>query len=192
MVGPRPLLVMRKQPSLVYSFCGGLGFLDDAFRDAGYFVVRSPDLMLGGDAREIDGARASGQFDGVIGLPPVKRYSSLAPVNVARWGAKSLGPDLIPQFNRIVGELDPKWFAMVNVPRAPPPEVKGYQVSSVEINARWCGSEQRSGAPNIVRYGRRSMFADPMRRIRRGGLREPCRRSWARAQERRRLAKAIA
>ena len=49
-------------------FFAGIGLLDMAFEEAGFVVVRGPDLLWGGDVKRFH--PPAGKFDGVIGGPP--------------------------------------------------------------------------------------------------------------------------
>lgn len=54
-------------------------------------------------------------------------------------------PNLIPEFERCIGEAQPVWFLMENVPKAPIPDVQGYSVHSQVVNNRWyCGVQNRT------------------------------------------------
>lgn len=126
--------------TLVLSLFPGIGLLDRAFEEAGFTVVRGPDVLWGGDIRRFH--PPAGVFDGVIGGPPCKRFSKLADLVKARYGESRLGPDLIPEFERCVQEAAPQWFVMENVPRAPLPVVDGFEVRDLILNNRWLGEEQ--------------------------------------------------
>ena|SRR3990167_7786907 len=123
---------------LVLSLFPGIGLLDRAFEQEGFCVVRGPDLLWGGDIKTFH--PPAGKFDGVIGGPPCKRWSRLSLLNHAQ--GHDLAPDLIPEYERVVAATRPTWFLMENVPEAPVPEVRGYQVTSVVLNNRWLGAEQ--------------------------------------------------
>lgn len=125
---------------LVLSLFPGIGLLDMAFEEAGFCVVRGPDLLWGGDVKRFH--PPAGRFDGVIGGPPCKRWSPLANVVRAVHGEDSVAPDLIPEFERVIEESRPTWFLMENVERAPRPKVAGYAVRDEVVNNRWCGGEQ--------------------------------------------------
>jgi DNA (cytosine-5)-methyltransferase 1 len=128
--------------SLVLSLFPGIGLLDQAFEEAGFCVVRGPDLLWGGDIRRFN--PPSGRFNGIIGGPPCQRFSGLGNVNRARWGDDSVMPDMIPDFARCVLKASPGWFLMENVPAAPAPELLGYyEVVQRVLDNRWCGGEQR-------------------------------------------------
>lgn len=125
---------------LVLSLFPGIGLLDRAFEEAGFCVVRGPDLLWGGDVRTFD--PPLDRFDGVIGGPPCQAHSQMANVARVRWGPDSIAPDLIPEFVRIVEAAWPCWFLMENVPQAPAPVVEGFSVSSEILNNRWLGEAQ--------------------------------------------------
>lgn len=124
---------------LVLSLFPGIGLLDMAFEEAGFCVVRGPDLLWGGDVRRFHPPH--GRFDGVIGGPPCQAFSPLANVNRARYGESSIADNLIPEFERVVGEAAPAWFAMENVRAAPVPSVNGYDVQAVMLRDDWVGGE---------------------------------------------------
>ncbi|MGE5747310.1 MAG: DNA cytosine methyltransferase [Solirubrobacterales bacterium] len=122
--------------SLVLSLFPGIGLLDMAFEEEGFCVVRGPDLLWGGDVRRFH--PPAGRFDGVIGGPPCQAFSILRNLN-PKCGEKH--GNLIPEFERVVGEARPAWFVMENVPAAPVPEVDGYGVEPVVLRDVWCGGE---------------------------------------------------
>lgn len=127
---------------LVLSLFPGIGLLDQAFEEAGFCVVRGPDLIWGGDIRRF--YPPAGKFDGIIGGPPCQRFSGLGNVNRARWGDDSVMPDMIPDFARCVQQARPAWFLMENVPAAPAPDLEGlYFMVQRVLDNRWCGGEQR-------------------------------------------------
>jgi DNA (cytosine-5)-methyltransferase 1 len=125
---------------LVLSLFPGIGLLDMAFEAEGFCVVRGPDLLWGGDVKRFRGKR--GAFQGVIGGPPCKRWSALANIVRAVHGEASVAPDLIPEYERVVGECVPDWFLMENVRKAPRPNVEGFAVRDVLLNNRMFGGEQ--------------------------------------------------
>ncbi len=127
--------------TLVLALFPGLGLLDRAFEEAGFCIVRGPDLLWGGDVREFH--PPAGKFSGVIGGPPCQRHGNLGKVNIARWGDDSVLPDMIPDFVRCVSEARPEWFLMENVPGAPMPAPPGYTVANRICDNRWTGGEQR-------------------------------------------------
>ncbi len=121
---------------LVLSLFPGIGLLDRAFEEAGFCVVRGPDLLCGGDIRKFH--PPAGRFDGVIGGPPCQIFSRLRHVNPL---AGQKHGNLIPEYERCVAESLPAWFLMENVTDAPEPAVDGYEVRSVLVRDFWVGGE---------------------------------------------------
>jgi DNA (cytosine-5)-methyltransferase 1 len=120
---------------LVLSLFPGIGLLDMAFEQAGFCVVRGPDLLWGGDVRKFH--PPAGKFDGVIGGPPCQAFSRLRHIVEAN-GYKT-APNLIPEFERVVEEANPDWFLMENVPDAPEPKPDGFFSSHCVIRDVWVG-----------------------------------------------------
>lgn len=123
---------------LVLSLFPGIGLLDRAFEEEGFCVVRGPDILWGGDVKAFH--PPTGRFDGVIGGPPCQAFSTLNRINSSM--GNKIAENLIPEYERVVGEAQPHWFLMENVPNAPEPQVNGYQVHSFLLNNRWLGEEQ--------------------------------------------------
>jgi DNA (cytosine-5)-methyltransferase 1 len=113
---------------LVLSLFPGIGLLDMAFEEEGFCVVRGPDLLWGGDIRRFH--PPSGKFEGVIGGPPCQAFSRLVHLVRSLYGEGAVKPNMIPEYERVVGEARPLWFLMENVPDAPLPVVPGYHVSA--------------------------------------------------------------
>lgn len=125
---------------LVLSLFPGIGLLDKAFEEAGFCIVRGPDLLWGGDVRRFH--PPANVFVGVIGGPPCQAFSRLRHIVLRRHGAGSLAPNLIPEFERCIAESRPNWWLMENVEDAPQPTVNGYLVVSAVLNNRWLGAVQ--------------------------------------------------
>ena len=127
----------RKAVNLVLSIFPGIDLLGKAFEEEGYCVVRGPDPLWGGDIRSFH--PPAGVFAGVIGGPPCQEFSILRSVNrdkPPKWG------NLIPEFERVVMEAQPRWFLMENIKRAPLPSVPGYKVDGTLLDNRWLGHVQ--------------------------------------------------
>jgi DNA (cytosine-5)-methyltransferase 1 len=124
--------------NLVLSLFPGIGLLDMAFEEEGFCVVRGPDLLWGGDIKRFH--PPAGKFDGVIGGPPCKWWSSAS--NIAKARGQTVQPDMIPEFSRCIDEARPSWFVMENVPRAPLPQAPGYFVQPHVVNANHFGADQ--------------------------------------------------
>lgn len=123
---------------LVLSLFPGIGLLDMAFEEAGFCIVRGPDLLWGGDIRRFH--PPAGRFDGVIGGPPCQSFSPIGNVNRARWGDGCTMPDLTPEFRRVVSEAKPAWWLMENSPRCPGSGILGER--RVYLDNKWLGEPQ--------------------------------------------------
>ncbi len=104
-----------------------LGLLDQAFEEAGYCVVRGPDLIWGGDIHRFH--PVADRFDGVIGGPPCQAHSSLTDFRptMNKYG------NMVPEFERVVRESCAAWFLMEQVVGAPVPHVDGYDSQDVLV-----------------------------------------------------------
>lgn len=120
--------------SLVLSLFPGIGLLDMAFEEAGFCVVRGPDLLWGGDVRAFH--PPAGRFDGVIGGPPCQLFSQMRHIQPL---AGQKHGNLIPEYERVVLEAQPDWFIMENVRDAPTPVVEGYTVHAQMLKDVWVG-----------------------------------------------------
>jgi DNA (cytosine-5)-methyltransferase 1 len=123
--------------NLVLSLFPGIGLLDMAFEEEGFCVVRGPDLLWGGDVRQFHAP--AGRFDGIIGGPPCQAFSRLR--FMVEQNGYQTAPNLIPEYERIVGEAQPTWFLMENVEAAPMPVVAGYSVHAELLRDVWVGGE---------------------------------------------------
>ena len=126
-------------PPLVLSLFPGLGFLDAAFEEAGYCVVRGPDVIWGGDVRSFH--PPAERFQGVIGGPPCQMWSVMANLVRAAGNQPRFG-NLIPEYERCVREAAPDWFLMENVRGAPVPNLDGYEVWNHLLRDREVGGLQ--------------------------------------------------
>ncbi|MFH1486642.1 MAG: DNA cytosine methyltransferase [Chloroflexota bacterium] len=124
--------------NLVLSIFPGIDLLGRAFEEIGYCVVRGPDVLWGGDIRAFH--PPAGIWGGAIGGPPCQAFSSLR--HMVEHNGYKVAENLIPEFERVVGEAQPEWFLMENVRAAPLPQVDGYQVTSLLFNNRWTGAVQ--------------------------------------------------
>lgn len=115
----------------------GIDILGRAFEEQGYCVVRGPDRLWGGDIRTFH--PPADVFEGIIGGPPCQEFSIVRCLNP---GAHGKWGNLIPEFERVVGEARPSWFIMENIKRAPLPAVTGYHVDPSLLNNRWLGFPQ--------------------------------------------------
>lgn len=100
--------------ALVLSLFPGIGLLDRAFEEEGFTIVRGPDTLWGGDIHSFH--VPAGIFVGVIGGPPCQ-WASKA-LNFQGNEVKYKQVDLIPEFVRVVNEVEPAWVVMENVVQA--------------------------------------------------------------------------
>lgn len=119
---------------LVLSLFPGIDLFGMAFEREGFCVVRGPDIIYGQDVSTW--STIPGRFDVVIGGPPCVMYSS-----VGRW-KKPSQENLIPEFERLVAETQPKCFVMENVREAPLPHVDGYAIKDYVLNSHEYGANQ--------------------------------------------------
>jgi len=105
------------------------------FEMEGFCVVRSPDLIFGGDIRIFHAI--PGKFDGVIGGPPCQDFSK-----ARRSAPTGYGLEMLAEFVRVVLEADPAWWLLENVDRVPDVVVDGYQVQRFDLNAKECSLKQ--------------------------------------------------
>ena len=113
--------------NLVLSIFPGIDLLGRAFEEAGYCVVRGPDVLWGGDVRSFH--PPAGVFAGIIGGPPCEGDSKLAHLN-----GRPAEP-LQPEFFRVVEEARPDWWIMEAVKKYKAPYV-------VKLSPRWLGEKQ--------------------------------------------------
>jgi DNA (cytosine-5)-methyltransferase 1 len=125
---------------LVLSLFPGADLLGKAFENAGFCVVRGPEIILGQDIR--DWCSMPGKFDLVIGGSPCQSHSQAV---ISAGGAKAAKhQDLVPEFARIVHESG-SGVAWVheNVKGSPSPEEYGIEVVYDELlDAHWFGAKQ--------------------------------------------------
>ena len=125
---------------LVLSLFPGIGLLDRAFEEAGFCVVRGPDILWGGDIRQFHPPES--HFWGIIGGPPCQDFSSLRRAAPTGYGLEMLG-----EFARCVTAANPEWWLLENVARVPdvtrlaghyPAELgHNYVIQRLDINQGW-------------------------------------------------------
>lgn len=108
---------------LVLAIFPGIDLLGRAFEEAGWCVVRGPDVLWGGDIRHF--SPPPGVFDGIVGGDPCQSHSALARL-VRHNGNEPKFPDMSPEFRRVIGEARPRWYVRENVPGAPLIAPDGY------------------------------------------------------------------
>lgn len=147
---------------LILSLFPGIGLLDRAFEEAGFCIVRGPDALWGGDVKAFH--PPMGRFDGVIGGPPCQAFSRLVHMvhlNHERHPDKyHVAENLIPEFERVIGEAAPTWFLMENVPDAPTPSVNGYFITILFLNNRWVRDTTPQNRARRFSFGHRERAID--------------------------------
>jgi len=131
--------------SLILSLFPNIGMLDKAFEEAGFCVVRGPDLLFGGDIKNFHPPKDV--FWGIIGGPPCQDFSSAGKRD------ETLGrADLTLSYANIVVHAKPEWFVMENVERIMKSKIlkeaisifksAGYGISYDVLDASYCGVPQ--------------------------------------------------
>lgn len=145
---------------LILSLFPGIGLLDRAFEDAGFCVVRGPDLLWGGDIMKFH--PPAGHFWGVIGGPPCQEFSRLRRSPPTGYGLKMLS-----EFARCVTEATPEWWLMENVDRVVDVTVPGYVTQRLDVDNAWFPLA-KSRRLRHIQFGSKSGFtiditSQPMR-----------------------------
>jgi DNA (cytosine-5)-methyltransferase 1 len=146
--GHRALDRVRAMKSLVLSLFPGADLLGRGFEQAGFCVVRGPDLLLGQRIEDFHAPtcghapdRHAGSvtaFEGIIGGPPCQDFSRARRRPPTGHGLKMLG-----EFARVVTEFGPDWWLMENVPGVPSVKIEGYTVQRFNLFASDFGLAQR-------------------------------------------------
>jgi DNA (cytosine-5)-methyltransferase 1 len=120
----------RAGDKLVLSIFPGVDLLGRAFEEAGFCVVRGPDLIFGGDIRRFH--PPIGAFWGIIGGPPCQDFSGLR-----RAAPTGYGLEMLEEYRRVVTEAEPEWWLMENVARVPNCDIAGYVTQRLDVNQAW-------------------------------------------------------
>jgi DNA (cytosine-5)-methyltransferase 1 len=123
---------------LVLSLFPGIDLLGAAFRQAGFCVVSGPDLITGGLIEDFRGIL--GRFDGIIAGPPCQDFSA------ARRAVPPTGNGVhcLRQLLRVIGECQPTWWLVENVPGVPDLAVEDYAVQRLDVtDAEFSGRQLR-------------------------------------------------
>lgn len=121
---------------VILSLFPGIDLFGRGFEAEGFCVVRGPDLIFGGDIRGFH--VPSSVISGIIGGSPCQEFSGLFRGEVTGYSVEMLN-----EFLRVVGEAQPDWFLLENVPRVPTVTVDGYRMQRIDLDAREVGSQQR-------------------------------------------------
>jgi DNA (cytosine-5)-methyltransferase 1 len=114
----------------ILSLFPGIDLLGRTFEEAGYCVVRGPDVLWGGDIRRFE--PRAGHYWGVIGGPPCQDFSSLR-----RTEATGYGLEMLAEFQRCVVTAEPEWWLMENVARVPDLVIHGWHWQRLDVDQGW-------------------------------------------------------
>lgn len=147
---------------LVLSLFPGIGLLDMAFEEAGFCVVRGPDLIHGGDIRKWN-LPYRGLINGVIAGPPCQGFSC---ANAFRKDPDHRSVrnsnELLQLTCRIIEQVDPVWALIENVPAVPDVSINGEPLQRIAINDFECGGRQLRWRA-IQWYHRKGFHLRPVR-----------------------------
>jgi len=132
----RKLRREKQVTPLVLSIFPGIDLLGRAFDEAGFCVVRGPDLVWGGDIRSFDVPR--GRFDGIIGGSPCQDFSC-----ARRAEPTGYGLEMLYEFARVADQSQCRWWLLENVPQVPDVSVSGYIVQRFDLRGTEVGLKQR-------------------------------------------------
>lgn len=131
---------------LTLSLFPGIGLLDRGFEEAGYCVVRGPDLIFGGDIFTFHAP--PGKFDLVMGGPPCQKISG------GNWNRDiQAGMELVNEFVRVVQEARPQCWLMENVGGIPDVKIPGYSWQRIDLRANEFGLKQNR--LRFIQFGHR-------------------------------------
>ena len=147
---------------LIISLFPGIDLLGRPFEEAGFCVVRGPDLIYGSDIRSFN--VPAGCFFGVIGGSPCQEFSGLN-----RQEPTGYGDDMVDEYRRVVVQARPDWWLFENVPRSPDVRIDGYSWQRFSLDLGWFSD---SGRLRHFQFGSaRGVRLDPPIGTRRPGLR---------------------
>lgn len=121
---------------VILSLFPGIGLLDRAFEEAGFCVVRGPDLLWGGDIRRFN--PPAGWAWGVIGGSPCQDFSC-----ARRSPPTGEGLEMLAEFQRVVRAVRPEWWLLENVPRVPDVAIAGYAWQRIDVEQAWFSDVRR-------------------------------------------------
>jgi DNA (cytosine-5)-methyltransferase 1 len=146
------------QSPVAVSIFPGADLLGRGFEQAGYCVLRGPDLLWGQDVHSFHLVRHI--FDGIFGGSPCQGFSRVRRGRREGDELHRYGERMVFEFGRLVTEAQPEWWLLENVPTVSALTVSGYQVQRFTISAAECGMTQyrlrcfqfgyRPGTPALV------------------------------------------
>ncbi|WP_084681332.1 DNA cytosine methyltransferase [Desulfospira joergensenii] len=114
---------------LLLSLFPGIDLLGMGFEENGFCVVRSPDLITGGDIRNF--TPPGSVFAGVFGGSPCQDFCAL------NRNPTGYGDEMLKEYCRIVTASQPKWFLFENVANFPTFKLEGYTQQRFDLDLSW-------------------------------------------------------
>lgn len=142
---------------LLLSVFPGIDMLGMGFENNGFCVVRSPDLITGGNIRNF--TPPTGVFDGVFGGPPCQDFSAL------NRNPTGYGQLMLNEYRRVVATARPAWFLCENVARFPSFEIEGYTQQRFELDLSWFSEFSR--CRHFIFGSLSGKLLNPIKKIRR-------------------------
>lgn len=139
---------------LVLSVFPGIDMLGMGFEENGFCVVRSPDLITGGDIRNFN--PPAGAFGGVIGGSPCQDFSAL------NRNPTGYGHEMIKEYCRVVDSSQPEWFLFENVARFPNFKIQNYIQQRFELDLSWFTEFSRNR--HFIFGSRSGQMLNPMKK----------------------------
>ncbi len=144
---------MTPRCGLVLSLFPGAGLLDLGFQDAGWCVVRGPDILLGHDIRRftVEGLPTESRFDGIIAGPPCQDFS-----RARRRPPSGHGIAMLHELSRLITEAQPNWWLVENVPGVPTISLVNYTTQRFNMFASDFGLDHKRN--RSFQFGSRDEF----------------------------------
>jgi len=140
---------------LILSIFPGIDLLGKGFEEQGFCIVRSPDLITGGDIRNF--FPPSNCFKGVIGGSPCQDFSAL------NRNPRTYSYEMLEEYCRVVIQSQPDWFLFENVANAPSFNIGGYTQQRFELDLGWFSEFSR--LRHFVFGSRNGQLLNPMKGI---------------------------
>ena len=141
---------------LVLSLFPGADLLGRGFEEAGFCVVRGPDLLFG--QRIEDFHPLPDVFEGIIGGPPCQDYS-----RPRRTLSTGRGDAAGVEYARCVTEARPEWFLAAHVTGVPTYEIEEFTVQRLNARAAEFGLNQ--SRLRCFQFGRRDQVGIALARV---------------------------
>jgi DNA (cytosine-5)-methyltransferase 1 len=125
----------------VLSLFPGVGLLEMPFVEAGYSVVRGPDLFHGGDMRTFRVSR--GLYNGILAGPPCQGFSAANEFRGDMTHHSVINSlEMLAIAVKTIEASQPDWFLIENVPSVPSVLIDGYKIQTIAVNDYEFGGNQ--------------------------------------------------